>query len=543
VADTYLAELLDPPALVAVKIVHAELAADRGQVEWLLREARAAAAVVDDNVAQVLDADISPEGEVYIVGEYVEGEDLACSCGAPVACRGRGSASWRCRSSPACARPTRPGCCTARSSRRTCSCRPTTRVKLVDFGLVRVENVTADREPGTVVLGDAVHFIAPEQALGEQVDARTDIYSVGVLLYTLLTGRVPFFGRPTQVAMQHKFATAATPGSVAPEAGIPAVVEALILKAMSKRRESRFADMAALEQALREVGDDGQRAASAGAPPGDGARPADHRQRDVLLARVAADDARRRPRTRARSSASTTRWAARWSPSRAARAAPEAEAWRGWIAQGREYAYYQLAERHLAAAQWSELVAVYREHADATADRNQKIGLLNAMGYVYDKSLADTQQAIAAYREMIALEPNAPDAVLALARLYERSQRVGGRGRGPRPLPVAVQRPGAARRGADPRRPDPAPAPRGLRAGRGLLHSALELQPGHAPALVLLADIYRGRKDYPRLAATLEAMAVGGASYYERIEFGAEAGFSTTGRPASSTRRPGCSRG
>ena len=76
VADTYLAELLDPPALVALKIVRAELAGDRGQVEWLLREARAAAAVIDDHVAQVLDADISPEGEVYIVGEYVEGEDL-----------------------------------------------------------------------------------------------------------------------------------------------------------------------------------------------------------------------------------------------------------------------------------------------------------------------------------------------------------------------------------------------------------------------------------------------------------------------------------
>ena len=76
VADRYAAELVDPPALVTVKIVYPELAADRSQVESLLREARAAAAIVHDNVAQVLDADISPEGEPYIVGEHVEGDAL-----------------------------------------------------------------------------------------------------------------------------------------------------------------------------------------------------------------------------------------------------------------------------------------------------------------------------------------------------------------------------------------------------------------------------------------------------------------------------------
>jgi serine/threonine protein kinase len=278
VADTYLAELLDPPALVALKIVRAELAGDRGQVEWLLREARAAAAVIDDHVAQVLDADISPEGEVYIVGEYVEGEDLG------VLLRRTGRLPWArvrklalqlvaglraAHEAGVLHRVIKPSNVLLQAEDR---------VKIVDFGLVRLENVTADREPGTVVLGDAVHFIAPEQALGEQVDARSDIYSLGVLLYTLLTGRVPFFGRPTQVAMQHKFATAAAPGSVAPEAGIPAVVEALILRAMSKRRESRFADMATLEQALREIGDDGQRRGGSGRRlHRDRARPADHR--------------------------------------------------------------------------------------------------------------------------------------------------------------------------------------------------------------------------------------------------------------------------
>jgi tetratricopeptide (TPR) repeat protein/tRNA A-37 threonylcarbamoyl transferase component Bud32 len=525
VADTYLAELLDPPALVALKIVRAELAGDRGQVEWLLREARAAAAVIDDHVAQVLDADISPEGEVYIVGEYVEGEDLG------VLLRRTGRLPWArvrklalqlvaglraAHEAGVLHRVIKPSNVLLQAEDR---------VKIVDFGLVRLENVTADREPGTVVLGDAVHFIAPEQALGEQVDARSDIYSLGVLLYTLLTGRVPFFGRPTQVAMQHKFATAAAPGSVAPEAGIPAVVEALILRAMSKRRESRFADMATLEQALREIGDDGQRRGGRGGvstetvraqPTTDSAMFYSLESLQTMLA------ATQDPRAQLGIYEKMGRALVTLS---GGQNSAEAEAWRGWIAQGREYAYYQLAERHLAAEQWSELVEVYREHADATTDRNQKIGLLNAMGYVYDHSLADPRQAIAAYREMIALEPNAPDAVLALARLLERTS--------------AWEEAAAALDHFLSLCNDPVQRGEELtRAGQLLhqrlhaseraeayLHSALELQPGHAPALVLLADIYRGRKDYPRLAATLEALAVGGASYYERIESGAEAGL------------------
>jgi serine/threonine protein kinase len=510
VADTYLAELLDPPALVALKIVRAELAGDRGQVEWLLREARAAAAVIDDHVAQVLDADISPEGEVYIVGEYVEGEDLG------VLLRRTGRLPWArvrklalqlvaglraAHEAGVLHRVIKPSNVLLQAEDR---------VKIVDFGLVRLENVTADREPGTVVLGDAVHFIAPEQALGEQVDARSDIYSLGVLLYTLLTGRVPFFGRPTQVAMQHKFATAAAPGSVAPEAGIPAVVEALILRAMSKRRESRFADMATLEQALREIGDDGQRRGGRGGvstetvraqPTTDSAMFYSLESLQTMLA------ATQDPRAQLGIYEKMGRALVTLS---GGQNSAEAEAWRGWIAQGREYAYYQLAERHLAAEQWSELVEVYREHADATTDRNQKIGLLNAMGYVYDHSLADPRQAIAAYREMIALEPNAPDAVLALARLLERTS--------------AWEEAAAALDHFLSLCNDPVQRGEELtRAGQLLhqrlhaseraeayLHSALELQPGHAPALVLLADIYRGRKDYPRLAATLEALAVGG---------------------------------
>lgn len=520
-ADSFLAEMVDPPAQVSLKIVRPELAGDRSQVEWLLREARAAAAVVHDNVAQILDADISPEGEAYVIGEYVEGEDLG------VILRRIGRLPWprvrklalqivaglrAAHDAGVLHRVIKPSNILVQSDDT---------VKIVDFGLVRVDKVTADREPGTVVLGDAMHFIAPEQALGEQVDERTDVYSVGVLLYALLTGRVPFFGRPTQVAMQHKFSTAAAPGSVAPEAGIPAAVEALVLKAMSKRREQRFADMAAFEQALASVGEDGQRGRTASetvraAPTSDSAMFYSLEALQAMLGST--QDPRQQLGILDKMTRALVTLAG-------GQGSSEADEWRGWIAQSRDYAYYQLAEGHLAAERWTELVKVYREHADSTTDRNLKIGLLGAMGYVHDKSLADTQQAIAAYRDLIALEPNSPDAVLALARLYERASAweaaattldhflslcadpVVRSEELTRAAQVLHQRLGASER------------------AEVYLHSALELQPGHAPALVLLADIYRGRQDTARLAHTLEALTVSGASYYERIEAGSEAGF------------------
>ncbi|MBZ5715135.1 serine/threonine-protein kinase [Nannocystis pusilla] len=523
VADTFLAELIDPPTQVWIKICRAEYSHDRAQAERLLREARAAAAILHANVLEVLDADLAPEGDVYVVTEALEGEDLGQllrRSGRLPWSRVRGIALQIAEALQAAHaagivhRGIKPG--------NVILCADDF-VKVADFGMVAVDEVTQDREAGTVVLGDAVHFIAPEQALGEAVDQRSDVYSLGVLMYTLLSGRVPFFGRPTQVTMQHKFATATALGSVAPEAEIPPLVEALVLKAMSKRREDRFQDMGALVTALQQIGEDGARgggdrakAAARQQPTTDSAMFYSLEALQGLLAQT------QEPRAQIEIYGKMQRALTQLAGGAGGK---EAQSWQQWIAQGLDYAYYNLAAQHLAAEQWQELVQTYREHAELTTDRAMKTGLYGAMGYVLDKSLGDIPGAIAAYRSMIELDPTSQDAVLALARLYERAQQ----------WDAAVQTLDHFLSLCA----DPVARTEELTHVGKLLHErlvaseraevylrgALEHSPGHVPALTLLADMYRGRKDWRELAAVCEALLTHATSYYERVEFGIEAGF------------------
>lgn len=523
VADTYLAELIDPPTRVGLKVCRPEYSHDRAQAERLLREAKAAAAVLHENVLEILDADLSPEGDVYIVAEHVEGEDLGGllrRTGRLPWARVRGIALQIARGLKAAHeaglyhRAIKPGNVILGEGDH---------VKVIDFGMVAVEEVTQDREPGTVVLGDAVHFIAPEQALGEAVDQRSDIYSLGVLMYTLLTGRVPFFGRPTQVAMQHKFAAAAAPGSVAPEAGIPPLVEAAVLKAMAKRREDRFQDMGQLIAALQELGGDGARGSSGATHSQVRTQPTTD---SAMFYSLEALQAMLAQATDPRAQIDILQKMQRaFEGLSGGYPGQEAEAWRAWIAQGLDYAYYQLAEQHLQAERWVELVQIYREHAQVTTDRAMKTSLLGAMGYVYDKSLGDIPNAITAYREMIELEPGSLDAVLALARLYERAGQWDATVQTLDHFLSLCADPVA--RTEELTRVAKLLHERLVAPERAevYLHSALEHTPGHVPALVVLVDIYRGRKDHKNLAVTLEALLACATSFYERVEFGTEAGF------------------
>ncbi len=131
---------------------------------------------------------------------------------------------------------------------------PTGAVKVMDFGIARaVADSAATMTQTQAVIGTA-QYLSPEQARGETVDARSDLYSTGCLLYELLTGRPPFIGdSPVAVAYQHVREAPATPSAIAPD--VPEVLDRITLKALAKDRTARYSSAAEfradLENAVR----------------------------------------------------------------------------------------------------------------------------------------------------------------------------------------------------------------------------------------------------------------------------------------------------
>lgn len=120
--------------------------------------------------------------------------------------------------------------------------------KLVDFGIARAPNRVADRmassdEPYTIYHGNNLvgtpNYMSPEQATGKPVDARTDIYSLGAVMYQMLTGRKPFHGESTDKLLQ-QIAYKAPPAPHEIDARIPPALSQVVMKAMSKRPEKRY---------------------------------------------------------------------------------------------------------------------------------------------------------------------------------------------------------------------------------------------------------------------------------------------------------------
>ena len=217
-AEVFLAEDDALARLVAVKVLRPQLADDEQFVERFRREAQAAAALGHPNIVAVYDRGTARKTCRSSSWSTCAARRSRSACGAAAGSSRRRPWGSPCRCSPACSSLTSGTSCTATSRRRTCSSTATGAVKIADFGIARVG--TSGLTTTGVRMG-TVQYVSPEQARGEPTDERTDLYSLGVILYEMLTGRLPFTA-DNDVALALKHANEMPPGPAALASGAAA---------------------------------------------------------------------------------------------------------------------------------------------------------------------------------------------------------------------------------------------------------------------------------------------------------------------------------
>ncbi|MGP3978146.1 protein kinase domain-containing protein, partial [Streptomyces sp. 8N114] len=248
---------------VAVKTLHTELGREQSFRERFRREAQSVAKLTHTNIVSVFD---SGEDEIdgamvpYIVMEYVEGKPLRTVLDEDIAQFGAMPAEKALKITGDVLaalevshemglvhRDIKPG--NVMLTKRGV-------VKVMDFGIARAmqSGVTSMTQTGMVV--GTPQYLSPEQALGRGVDARSDLYSVGIMLFELLTGRLPFDAdSPLAIAYAHVQEEPPSPSSI--NQSIPPAVDAMVARTLKKNPNERFPSAEAMHDECTRIGGSG----------------------------------------------------------------------------------------------------------------------------------------------------------------------------------------------------------------------------------------------------------------------------------------------
>lgn len=240
---------------VAVKVLKETLKSDEEVVKRFITESRAAASMSHHNIVSVFDVGETEDGLNYIVMEFVDGMTLKEYI------KSRGKLDWR------------EACEFAYQISRALECahahgiihrdiKPHNIIltsdhtlKVTDFGIARTTTSNTIKMSGSTDVFGSVQYISPEQARGGYVDARSDIYSLGVVLYEMLSGRLPFDGdNAVSIALKKLETEAENISEVAD--GIPESAAEIVMKAVSKEQYKRYQNAADMALDLREVLDE-----------------------------------------------------------------------------------------------------------------------------------------------------------------------------------------------------------------------------------------------------------------------------------------------
>ena len=248
----------------AIKLLRPEIVSNPEAVARFRQEARSASSIGHENIVEIEDFATLADGSVYLAMEFLQGQSLAerLRSGEQISlAEALGLMIQLCEGLTAAHdkgivhRDLKPeNLFLAQKSGRVV-------VKILDFGIAKVSGAAGEvAGPGTLTRTGTIfgtpHFMSPEQALGKTLDHRSDIYSVGVILFQLFTGRVPFEAESFMgILTKHITADVPRPSAIAPERNIPDSIERVILKALEKDPSARPQKMSDLLEELRAIRD------------------------------------------------------------------------------------------------------------------------------------------------------------------------------------------------------------------------------------------------------------------------------------------------